>query len=439
MNRNNVIFTAALWKLLDILSTWEKNNVDHHPNLTLELSAHSPSDGQHVFQNEVGLRNTYPYLAGIGVQRQYMKQHRGDEANDPFHSFEIGQSLPAQLKRVHMAGRLIPQPLEFDFFGVRFKRGQSKDHLPRVKTISSFLIRRQCYRNVCPLALGRLFSESLTNLRDIRHERWRLPFDLFMETFHDWTDELTEDLPSGLKGTLGRNLPASLESLHIFEDSKDLMLSSETSSRPRRSRIQILKGLATSVPGIKHLSVSFLSDAMACLEVSDETIFPNLQTIALTSQDMLRPTQRFGELLHKAALAAMKMPKLQIMEIWNAEDGHAAIIRYEAAGTPDSSACRLTFRCSWYLEPIQDCVVEAWRQVASAITPRQLIVYITPLPAAIYPQYGSVIGQLKLRNHILDDISQMQVRVSAGSEDELDVPPWRPATPYLPSSYGGFQ
>lgn len=424
--------------------------MDHRQDLALELSAHSPSDSQHMFQNDLGIQDTYPYLAETDIQKQYMKQHRsGIITRDHFHGFENGEPITAFwpqdiFDEVHVMKRLIPQPLDFDFFGVRFKRGQSKDQLPSVKMVTSLLIRRQYYRDICHLALSRLFKESLTNLRSIRHEWWRLPDDLILHTYHDWTHGSMEELPFGPFGpfwrgrTLISRLPVSLESLHIFEDSKTTRHDLKMPSGPRPSGKQILEDLATSrALGIKHLSVSFLSDAMDCLEISDHTTFPSLQSIALTSQTYLQPEQSFDELLHKAARAAMKMPKLQIMEIWNCENDHAAIFRYEATGSPKSGACRITFKCSWDAAPIADRVVKAWKHVASTVASRHLILATGPLPLASYSQYGSIIGQLKLRDSILHDISQMQVRVDAGSEDEVDVPAWRPTTPYLPSNYSG--
>lgn len=76
--------------------------------------------------------------------------------------------------------------------------------------------------------------------------------------------------------------------------------------------------------------------------------------------------------------------------------------------------------------------MKAWKKVASTIASRELILNTDPLSPAFYLQYRCIIGQLKLRSIILDDISQMQVRVSAGSEDEVDIPAWRPTTQYLP-------
>lgn len=438
INRNNVRFTAALWKLLDILSTWEKGNIDHHQGLTLEFSAYSPSDSRHMFQNDELLQDTYPYLAEIDSQRQYLKQHVGRVVTDHFHGFNNGLPPMALYSwswdRQRIAQRLIPEPLEFDFFGVRFRRGQSKAKLPEVKTVTSFLIRRQYYRDICPWALERLFDESLTNVRDVRHERWRKPDELD-QSFHDWSYGPTQESPG--RGILRSMLPASLESLHIFEDFKASIHGREASNKPRPSRIEFLKGLATSAPGIKHLSVSFVSDAMDCLTVPEHATFANIQSLALTSQAYLRPTRSFNELLHKAALAAMKMPKLQIMEIWSCRVGYAAVFRYEATGTTESSACRLTLRCSWHATPIRHSVVKAWENVASTIASRRLVLDTAPLPLASYYHYGSIFGQLKLRDSILHDISQMQVRVRVESKDEVDVPVWRPTTPYLPSSYGG--
>lgn len=242
-----------------------------------------------------------------------MKHHISGVVTDHFHGLKNGQPTaplhPWGLDRKHMAQKLMPEPLDLDFFGVRFTPGQSEAHLPKVEAVTSFLIRRQYYRDMCPLALERLFDESLTNVRETRHERWRMPDDLD-QTFHNWSYGPTQETKLG-RGILRSNLPASLERLHIFQDFKVVIHGLEISIKPRPSRVEILKGLAKSAPEIKHLSASFVSDAMDCLVIPDHTTFANLQSIALTSQTHLRPTQSFNELLHKAALAAMKMPKLQ--------------------------------------------------------------------------------------------------------------------------------
>lgn len=94
-------------------------------------------------------------------------------------------------------------------------------------------------------------------------------------------------------------------------------------------------------------------------------------------------------------------------------------------------------RCSWHAAAIPNRVVKAWRSVASTIASRQLVLDTEPLPPASYSHYGSILGQLKLRDSTLHEISQMQVRVGVGNDDEVDIPAWRSTTPYLPSSYNG--
>ncbi|KKY35095.1 putative oxoglutarate iron-dependent oxygenase [Diaporthe ampelina] len=165
-------------------------------------------------------------------------------------------------------------------------------------------------------------------------------------------------------------------------------------------------------------------------------MFPNLESIALTSQHWLEPTQaNTSKLLLLAAAAAGQMPKLRIMEIWNCGSGHAAIFRYEATGTAHSSACRLTWRCSWEEGPERPIawgrVVAAWRHVASTNAGRELTLVVDPLPDVPYGYgtYHAIIHKLKLRNLILDPTSVMQARVVTGTENEPEVEEWRPSVP----------
>lgn len=134
----------------------------------------------------------------------------------------------------------------------------------------------------------------------------------------------------------------------------------------------MFQSLAKSIVNFKHLLVSFLSDAKTC------STFPagalrNLKLLALTSQLCLESTEQFTNyLLNLAARAAMEMPKLQIMELWNCAALYTAVFRYEATGTPESSACRLTWRRSWVSRASSnpwecDSLITAWQHVASTM------------------------------------------------------------------------
>lgn len=440
MCRNNVVFTKPLWELLDILSWWERTDANHGQQLTLELSAHSPCDSKHLLKDDAEHEDDYPYRAGIAAQRDYIARRRAPTLQEQVARDPSGHDQNAYFM-LNFATNQIPNyngvraerlisPLKFDTFGVKFRPEQRRDRLPEVKMVSSFLMRRQYYRMLEFIDLRRLVMESLTGLRDMRCERWRthsLPFP-------DYKLGLTLN-PSIVGGTIfGSTVPSPLETFSLFEDFSTKMHGPQGVKVPRPSEIKILHWVAISAVNMKNLAVSFLSDAKHCLQFPARTL-PKLESLALTSQHWLEPTQENTQkLLYLAAKAALKMPSLQIMEIWTCRNGHAAIFRYEATGTSYSSAARLTWRCSWDAaeKPIAwDGVIAAWRHVAAMNAGRELRFKEDPLPRGShrYEQYGAIMHQLKLRNLILDPTSVMQVRMGTGAEDEPEVEAWRSSVP----------
>lgn len=447
MCRNNEVFTKPIWKLLDVLSRWEKTDANHGQQLTLELSAHAPCDWQHLLKGDVEHQDDYPYRAGIDAQRDYIARHPIELrrpastleelfSRDPeIHDLNVLELLnpnvsnhPIPNHNQGSAERLISS-LKFDTFRVKFRPEQRRDRLPEVKMVSSFLMRRQYYRMLDFIDLRRLVMESLTGLRNMRCERWRT----HSLVFPDWKLGLTLN-PSILGGTmLGPTVPSPLETFSLFEDFS-IKMHGLGVEHPRPSAMKVLHWLAISAVSIKNVAVSFLSDAKDCLELRTRTL-PKLESIALTSQHWLEPTQENTQkLLYLAARAALQMPSLQIMEIWTCGNGHAAIFRYEATGTAFSSAARLTWRCSWDVEENAIAwkgVIAAWSHVAATNAGRELRFTEDPLPHGShrYEKYGAILHQLKLRNLILDPVSVMQVRMGTGAEDEPEVEAWRSSVP----------
>lgn len=424
---------------MDVLSGWEKLDPKHGQELTLELSAHSPSDSFHGLNHYAEDQDDYPYRASISGQRDYIECYYKDAARLEINRYErIGHSYSsvnhindlefgviALDDAQNITERAISH-LEFDHFSPHQPR------LPEVKMVSSFLMRRQFYRSLGNLTLRRLVEESFTALRELRFERWQLVNPEEQENA-DWILGLMLLSPLKTGGILGSSVPSPLETLSLFEDFSEEMNGEDAVNEPRPSRTKILQWVANSAVNIKHLSVSFMSDAKDCLELPAHT-FPNLESLALTSQHWLEPTQKNTEkLFYLAASAALKMPKLQIMEIWTCGGGHAAVLRYEATGTAETSACRLTWRCSWVPEePVAwDGVIEAWSHVADTNASRMLRFKEDKLPHGEerYLKYGAIMHQLKLRNLILDRTSVMQVRMGTGAENEPEVEAWRPSVP----------
>jgi hypothetical protein len=241
---------------------------------------------------------------------------------------------------------------------------------------------------------------------------------------------------SHMQGTLLRgSLPSSLECLSLFEEhSSRSFANTRHVYNWRASRIRVLDGLAGRGLNLKHISISFLSDAMDCLKFRDNS-FPNLQSLAITSQEHLQPTDvvKVREILLVAAAAVRRLPKLQIMELWTCEKGHAAIFRYEATETMPSGTCEITWRCSWH--PMQSTlgarVMATWGYTAQSAS-RQLTLTLDPLPDDLYDEYGAILRHLKLRDFILDPVSAMQAQVGTVAEGQPEVPAWKASIPYSP-------
>ena len=75
---NNSIFTNAIWTLFSLLSSWSGER------LTLELSAHSPSDLRHWFKALNSRENDTTWSGSRTLQSQ---------PNDPIHGWEDGQQV----------------------------------------------------------------------------------------------------------------------------------------------------------------------------------------------------------------------------------------------------------------------------------------------------------------------------------------------------------
>jgi hypothetical protein len=91
--------------------------------------------------------------------------------------------------------------------------------------------------------------------------------------------------------------------------------------------------LALASLGLEHLAASFIADASHFFEIDARWEWPNLSSLVLTSKRLTPdedPTE-IGTMLHAAAAAAMKMPQLETMEIWNGRKGLAVLFKYQTS------------------------------------------------------------------------------------------------------------
>jgi hypothetical protein len=150
-HRNSTVISNGIWKLFHILSTWESEPELERRDLTLELNAHSPSDSKHWFKN-------YHFTSGN-------KDIEGAASNcsswhDTQHGWVDGQQIttPPCSAVLRLFGSI---SLHF------------KEDLPRVDTVTSFVVRRQLRRWLQPNSLLLLLNK-LSGLERMIYEPWRL-------------------------------------------------------------------------------------------------------------------------------------------------------------------------------------------------------------------------------------------------------------------------
>jgi hypothetical protein len=119
------------------------------------------------------------------------------------------------------------------------------------------------------------------------------------------------------------------------------------------------------------------------------------------------------DMLQTAAAAAMKMPKLKLMEIWNGKEGLAMLFGYQPArGRP----AMLTWRGTWELA-LRPLVVQAWEAVAlKHYGPGTVLVKELLDIGAVVKSHGDAIHHLKLLTLVIQPVSLWQIRMEHGFE-----------------------
>ncbi|KAK2730734.1 hypothetical protein CKAH01_09357 [Colletotrichum kahawae] len=167
---------------------------------------------------------------------------------------------------------------------------------------------------------------------------------------------------------------------------------------------------------LEHLSISFMGDASDFIRVCEPLSlweWSNLTSLALTSR-LLAPyesTTKIGDVLRTAANVAMRMPKLRVMEIWNGQDGLAALFQYRSIGYWQRPV--ITWRATWDYA-LQPAVIRAWEEVGikhRGENPwNDCVVVNEHLNAADVSCHGDAIHHLKLSSSVIRPVSLHQIR-----------------------------
>ena len=113
-------------------------------------------------------------------------------------------------------------------------------------------------------------------------------------------------------------------------------------------------------------------------------------------------------MLQSAAAAAIKMPQLQIMEIWNGRKGLAALFKYETFR--DTQQATIIWRGTWQLA-IESSTIQAWEAVVHQNDGWGFNLVQELLDEAAIKSHGDAIHDLMLSSEVIRPISLQQIRI----------------------------
>ena len=211
---------------------------------------------------------------------------------------------------------------------------------------------------------------------------------------------------------ISQQLPTSVKTVTIFEDFNENYLHLFSLSRGRKldlnpDRVRITTpavgaAFATKSRQLEYLSVAFLADAYDFFDACQpHWRWHQLRSLTLTSRMMWDTNLiQIRNLLKAAAEAAINMPKLETMALWNGAKGEAC------AFTWCRESALISWRGTWDLK-LEHSVLNAWKKVAYKYARHELTVHKELLDHKI-GSHGDAIQYLGLHS-VIDDVSLRQI------------------------------
>lgn len=211
--------------------------------------------------------------------------------------------------------------------------------------------------------------------------------------------------------------PSPLRKLVVFENFNQQYPISFASSFSecdaiRTPAFDVSQAVARASLNLEHLSASFIVDANYFFDAREHYWkWPNLTSLALTSR-LLSPDEspiEIDNMLRSAAAAAMKMPRLETMEIWNGREGLAMLFKYQLARGGQSAV--ITCRGTWEFA-LRTPVVQAWEGVALNTHGHKCVIVKNLLDdGVVIESHGDAIHHLKLSSPVIRPVSLQQIRM----------------------------
>ncbi|KAM0520696.1 hypothetical protein ACHAPE_003093 [Trichoderma viride] len=342
-------FAYAIYCLFQILSEWDEQKAGQ-PGIVLELSAFSKYD------SDYSINDTVPReLENVDITED------SDALNAVYEKPAIRQmrNLPADELMYRRASGLgpifaassLPQVVEAPF--------------PTVKLVTDLTVRRQMHSSFFAQYMGRLVK-ALPRLEFITFEPVYDSAGWELGCFPNSSLEPMEKILNAM--------PSSIRRLQVFED--DISLYDRRRPPRRWTDRQALGQLAAKVSKDKEpevLAMSFIIDAsgffsdfysdFSAPEItrppSEKIGWTKLISLTLTSSDFNPHSSGIPFLLMAAARAARHMPRLAIMELYNASSGYGGIFTY----IHDEEGSIIRWESTWKWGLPSD-VIDIWKTTA---------------------------------------------------------------------------
>ena len=160
---------------------------------------------------------------------------------------------------------------------------------------------------------------------------------------------------------------------------------------------------------LEHLAASFIVDASHFFDIDPSWEWSNLTSIVLTSK-LLTPDKgpvEIGVMLRAAAAAAIKMPQLETMEIWNGRQGLAALFKYQVFSHRQEAT--ITWRGTWKFT-MEPSLIQAWEAVIHQYGGCRLNVVQERVDEAAVKSHGDALNYLLLSSQVIRPISLQQIQ-----------------------------
>ncbi|KAK2771806.1 hypothetical protein CKAH01_14229 [Colletotrichum kahawae] len=355
IENSNIRFTIVMKLLFHALKDWN-DDIACDYRLSLEIRAGSPSDYHHSFPDVEHdahyLRNDHIQQAG-GMMASVM--------TNPAAAMCLFENPNGEKERV--VGNLL------DLVQMDMK-------LPKLPFIHQLVVNRSTTRTFTAKAIKKILKR-LNGLERVIYEPMQA---------------IGKDVKERQKANIAllRKLPPSIESLSLYEarskylEMRQMGVSIPTEGRVGKKVVAAAVAASLRCRNLRELSLSNAVDAEdffaraledpAVKDASGDALWPNLRRVALSTRYETRGNSKLSlyQLLRDAASVALRMPKLETMEIWAESETRRFLFRYHVEG--DQAVISVEIDSGYYQDEVHlpcanlvkavDKSLKMWRKVA---------------------------------------------------------------------------